>query len=106
MLSSAGGKLLAGTDAGVLSIMHGASLHDELAHLSDAGLSNAEVLRIGTQAPAEYYAEEEVWGRIEVGHLADLVVVDKNPLQDVSATKQVFGCLARGKWHQSRDGIA
>lgn len=92
-----GGHLLIGTDAAIADIVPGLSLHDELAHFSDAGFSSEDILRIATGAPAEFYGAED-WGRIAPGQLADLVVLKGDPLQSISACKDVHGVVVAGRW--------
>lgn len=73
----AGVKVLAGTDY----IVAGADLHRELQQLSMAGLSNLEVLRAATTSPVEYFGLQAQYGSVEAGKVADLVLLNANPLQ-------------------------
>lgn len=89
----AGVPILAGTDANAAagvpaSISHGASLHRELELLVDAGLSTLDALRAATSRPAHYFGLADR-GLIEPGRRADLVLVDGNPLQDITATRAI-----------------
>jgi imidazolonepropionase-like amidohydrolase len=84
----AGVRILAGTDAGNAGTQYGASLHHELAELVDAGLSPREALAAATSAPADAFRLGRR-GRIAQGYKADLVLVDGNPLQDISATRRI-----------------
>ncbi|MFQ5668679.1 MAG: amidohydrolase family protein, partial [Candidatus Binatia bacterium] len=74
-------KLQAGTDAGAdPQCFPGSSLHWELEHFVQAGLSPLEVLRIATQEAAAAVGAEDDLGTLERGKLADIVLLDKNPL--------------------------
>ncbi|MDQ2812459.1 MAG: amidohydrolase family protein [Actinomycetota bacterium] len=89
----AGVPILAGTDANVgpgvpATISHGDSLHHELELLVDAGLSTLDALRAATSRPAHYFGLADR-GVIEPGRRADLVLVDANPLQDITATQSI-----------------
>jgi imidazolonepropionase-like amidohydrolase len=84
----AGVRILAGTDAGNAGTQYGASLHHELAELVDAGLSPREALAAATSAPAEAFRLGRR-GRIAKGYKADLVLVEGNPLQDITATRRI-----------------
>jgi imidazolonepropionase-like amidohydrolase len=57
-----------------------------------------EALRTGTVNPARFFGSEERWGTVEVGRDADLVLLEGNPLEDISATREVRGVMVRGRW--------
>src|SRR5690606_21521436 len=87
-LHVAGVTILAGTDAGNPGTTHGASLHGELELLVRAGLSPAEALNAATAATADAFGIDDR-GRIAPGLRADLLLVDGNPLADVTATRAI-----------------
>jgi imidazolonepropionase-like amidohydrolase len=87
-MRKAGVPLLAGTDAGNAGTQYGASLHHELAALVDAGLSPREALVAATSAPARAFRLGQR-GQIAKGYKADLVLVEGNPLQDITATRRI-----------------
>jgi imidazolonepropionase-like amidohydrolase len=70
------------------AISHGISLHHELELLVDAGLSTLDALRAATSRPARYFGLADR-GLIEPGRRADLVLVEGNPLQDITATRSI-----------------
>ncbi len=78
-------------------------VHRELHALSLAGLPNAAVLRCATINAARALGEGERLGSIEVGKLADLVIVRGNPLEDITATRNVHRVIARGRVHASAE---
>ncbi len=97
-LSDAGAGILAGTDVGNPWLVPGFSLHQELEELVAAKLSPYQALRAATLAPAQFlHAETEV-GTIAVGRRADLVLVDGNPLVDITNTARIAGVMLRGRW--------
>lgn len=93
-----GGKLLIGTDALVPSTLPGFSLHEELAELVDAGLSTYEALKISTTDTYEFLGELESAGTIEKGKMANILILDGNPLENILNTRQIFGVMTQNKW--------
>jgi imidazolonepropionase-like amidohydrolase len=103
-LHRAGVPILAGTDAndgpGIpFSPGHGESLHDELELLIDAGLSNVEALRAATVLPAKFFGLRDR-GVIEPGRRADLVLIDGDPVADISATRLIRRVWCAGVEHR------
>ena len=92
-----GVDLLAGTDTGDPYVIPGAALHDELALLVDAGLTELEALRAATSNAARYFNLEVSSGTIERGKIADLVILDANPLADIRNTRRIRAVMIRGK---------
>lgn len=95
----AGVKILAGTDANDTYVFPGFSLHDELQELVKAGLSPMEALQTATINPAEYYDLTHEYGSIAVGKVADMILLEANPLIDISNTKQINTLVFRGEVH-------
>lgn len=91
------GHILAGTDAGVEFSYPGFSLHDELALLVRAGLSPLDALRAATIEPARFFGKEDSVGSIRPGQRADLVLLNQNPLADISATRAIAAVVLRGR---------
>ena len=83
-----GVELLAGTDLGNPFIYAGSSLHDELAYFVKAGLTPLAALQTATLNPAKYVGKEMEIGTVSVGKLADLILLDANPLLDITNTKK------------------
>lgn len=96
-LHRAGGRFLAGTDTIVPYIFPGFSLHDELELFVKAGLTPVEALRTATINPAKFLGKEKILGTIESGNLADMVLLDANPLADISNTKKIDAVIANGR---------
>lgn len=87
----------AGTDTPIGYAVPGYSLHSELELLVRAGLSPMEALRAATLRPAEFFGLTEEMGTVEEGHLADLVLLDANPLEDIANTRTVRAVVSKGK---------
>ena len=93
-LHAGGVRILAGSDAPNLGA-HGVTLHGELELLTRAGLSPAEALRAATLAPALAFRLADR-GRIAAGARADLVLVEGNPLRDITATRAIVAVFKNG----------
>ncbi len=98
-LHKGGVKLVAGTDAGGtnLSLLPGGSLHRELELLVEAGLEPWEALATATVNAGEFLGGKSS-GAIAPGQRADLVLLNRNPLEDIRNTRDVRGVVAGGHW--------
>jgi imidazolonepropionase-like amidohydrolase len=96
-LHRAGAGLLLGSDSPQIFNVPGFATHRELDVLVAAGLSPYEALRTGTVAVAEFLGTNT--GTVAVGRDADLVLLDANPLEDISNGRRIHGVMLRGKWH-------
>jgi imidazolonepropionase-like amidohydrolase len=102
-LHAAGVPFLAGTDtpAGV-DVTPGISLHLELQRFVAAGLTPLEALQTATINPARFLAKTSDFGSVETGHVADLVILRANPLEDIANTRTIAGVVADGRyWSQA-----
>ena len=95
-LHRAGVRLLAGTDAPLPYVYPGFSLHDELALLATSGLGNLGALRAATLNAADYLGMLDSLGTIEAGKVADLVLLDADPLTDIRNTTRISSVIANG----------
>jgi hypothetical protein len=95
----AGVPLLAGTDAGWVQpyVYAGFSLHDELRFLVRAGLTPLESLQTATINPAHYLGFEKDLGTIAKGKLADLVLLQADPLLDINNTQKIEAVIVNGR---------
>jgi imidazolonepropionase-like amidohydrolase len=96
-------EVLAGTKTGDPFTVPGATLHDELEELVNAGLTPREALEAATIAPARFLEWDEAMGTIEKGKVADLVLLDANPLEDIKNTRKIAAVFARGKYYSRKD---
>ena len=98
-LHRAGVPLMTGSDIGAPLLVPGISIHDELALLvRDAGMTPLEALQAATLTPARVMRLADSLGTVEVGNLADLVLLDADPRADVANTRRVHGVVANGRW--------
>ena len=93
----AGVPLMLGTDAGDSFIVPGASVHDELGELVQAGLSPAEALRAATLSGAEYLGRTSDFGTVASGRVADLVLLDANPLEAIGNSRRIHAVVFNGR---------
>jgi imidazolonepropionase-like amidohydrolase len=98
-LNEAGAKILMGTDAPQLFSVPGFSIHRELPLMKEAGMSNYEILRSGTYNVGLYFSDKDDFGTIETGKRADLILLNSNPLDDLSALKDPAGVMVQGRWY-------
>ncbi len=87
-VEAAGVPLVTGTDAGILLLPIGPSLSREFALMSDSGISAQSILRAATLNAAESLRVAQDYGSIEIGKVADLVLLSGNPLVDISVTAE------------------
>jgi len=96
-MQKAGVPILAGTDTGNPFCFPGFSLHEELALLVIAGLTPVEALRSATLNPAMFFGLDKTLGTIEQGKIADLVLLDANPLEDIRNTQRINAVVSNGR---------
>jgi imidazolonepropionase-like amidohydrolase len=100
-MSRTGVGLLAGTDTtGAAYCFPGFGLHDELALFVQAGLSPMQALQTATYNPAKCLGKLDSMGTVERGKVADLVLLDADPLQDIRNTQKIAAVVVGGKIFQ------
>jgi imidazolonepropionase-like amidohydrolase len=92
-----GVKVRAGTDALMAEVFFGLSLHWELEFFNMAGLSPFEVLRLGTADAAETVGAAAYLGSLAPGKLADMVILDANPLENIRNTIKIWRVIKDGQ---------
>jgi imidazolonepropionase-like amidohydrolase len=103
-MREAGVRIMAGSDVAVLNVFPGASLHEELRLFVDSvGMSPMEALASATRKPAEWLGLGDSVGTIESGKVADLVLLDADPLADITNTRRVAAVVLRGKLFRRGD---
>jgi imidazolonepropionase-like amidohydrolase len=103
LLNEAGITLLAATDVGVPLQIPGLGLHRELVRLVEAGLTPLKALQAATLNPARVLSLENSLGTVKAGKLADLVLLDANPLEDISNTQRIRAVVADGRLYRRAD---
>jgi imidazolonepropionase-like amidohydrolase len=97
MMHRSGVHFMTGTDAETF-YSAGFGLHMELALLVGAGFSTLEALQAATLNPAVYFGRTKDLGTVEVGKLADLVMLEANPLEYIRNTKRIAGVVTAGRY--------
>lgn len=87
-----------GTDAPQQFSVPGFSVHREMKYMADAGISNYEVIRSGTVNVGQYFKAQDSFGTIAAGQRADLVLLEGNPLDNITNYSKIAGVMLRGKW--------
>jgi imidazolonepropionase-like amidohydrolase len=90
--------LLLGSDAPQVFDVPGFSVHHELQYMVDAGLTPYEALRTGTVNVAAFYKRSNDMGTIKTGAVSDLILLNGNPLKDISQTKNIEGVMVGNRW--------
>ena len=105
-MQNAGVKLLAGSDCGAFNsyVYPGESLHGELNALSKAGLSNAQVLKSSIINGPEFLDLGDKYGSVEEGKVADLLLLEKNPLENLQNLQEITAVIKNGKVF-TREGL-
>lgn len=100
----AGVPFLAGTDtAAGVQVYPGFSLHEELQLFVEAGFTPLQALQTATLHPARFLGMEGRLGTVETGKLADLVLLDENPLADIGNTRKIRAVVANGRFFSRAD---
>lgn len=97
-LRDADAKFVLGTDASNPYHILGFSAHEELAAMVEAGLTPYEALVAGTHNAAEALGKSSEFGTATEGKRADLILVEANPLDDVTNANKRLGVVLRGQW--------
>jgi hypothetical protein len=96
-LHKAGVPIICGTDAGIGVTLPGFSIHKELAFYKEAGLSNYEVLKTATVNASQTHSMMNQLGTIEEGKIANMLLVDKNPLVELSTLHNPTYVFVKGR---------
>ena len=99
----AGVPVMTGTDAPLTFVYPGFTLHHELELFVESGLSPFNALKAATVTPAKFLKIEDEVGTIAVGKRADLVLLDANPLENITNTRKISGVFANGRWLSKSD---
>ena len=102
-MHSSGVKFMAGSDGPDPYVFPGFSLHDELEWLVRSGFTPLQALQSATFNPALFLGKMDKYGVVEPEHIADLVLLDANPLEDIRNTRKIFGVVSAGKYYSRRD---
>ena len=98
MMQRFGVPLMTGTDVSNPWVVPGFSVHDELALFVESGMTPAEALRAATLSPARFLGRTQTLGTVARGKLADLVLLDADPLVDIHNTLKIQAVVAGGRY--------
>ena len=101
-LLKAGIPILAGTDTGFPYVLPGFGLRDELRYLVAAGLSPLEALKSATINPAIFFNKQNRLGTVEKGKLADLVILNADPTQNIENLRLIDAVIVNGNMYSRR----
>lgn len=104
-LHAAGVPIALGSDTNMPFVFPGCSTHLEMQLMARAGLSNADVLRIATLGSAELLGVEDEVGDVAPGYLANLIILDKNPLEDLRNTWTIDRVVLKGRVIEPPTGV-
>jgi imidazolonepropionase-like amidohydrolase len=94
----AGVRFMTGTDLSAAYVFAGFSVHHEMELLVQAGLTPFEALQASTINPAIFFGEEKNSGTVESGKLANLVLLEANPLTDIRNTQRINAVIVKGQY--------
>jgi imidazolonepropionase-like amidohydrolase len=103
IMQGAGVLFMAGSDGPDPYVIPGFSLHDELEWLVKSGFTPLQALQAATFRPAQFLGKMDKYGVVEPGRVADLVLLDENPVADIGNTRKIFGVVANGKYYSRQD---
>jgi imidazolonepropionase-like amidohydrolase len=101
LVHAAGAKIVVGSHSDVPHAKRGWAYQRELELLVESGLTPMEAIVAGTMENARYFRIAERLGSVESGKLADLVLVEGDPLKDISNMRQVKRVMLNGRWIES-----
>lgn len=96
MLSKTDALITTGTDAGNIGTLHASSYYDEVRAMKNAGLSNDQILAASTINGATALGKEKELGSITAGKIADLLILNSNPIEDIESIKDIAYVIKDG----------
>lgn len=98
LVDTAGIRIVGATDAGNIGTLHGPAIHRELELMAEAGMRPIDILTSATRNAAAVMGSESELGTLERGKLADLLLLDADPLADIKNTRKIFKVMKAGKF--------
>ena len=95
-LYNSGINMVLGTDTGNKFNFHGYSLHEEMQLLELGGMNPLDIIKMGTLNAAKMMESDNKLGSIEIGKLADMILLDKNPLESISHSLSINHVIKNG----------
>ena len=97
--------LLIGGDAGNSFQADGFNIYEEMINWSKIGIDNYTILKSATVTPSEFFNEADKWGTIELGKNAEVLILDKNPLDDIKNITTIQTTIVGGKIFKNKELI-
>jgi imidazolonepropionase-like amidohydrolase len=97
-MQHAGVKIIAGTDFPNPYCFPGFSLHDELSLMVEGGMTPLEALKSATLNPALFLNKKKEYGTVAAGKFASLILLNKNPLENINNTKEIYAVFLKGNY--------
>jgi imidazolonepropionase-like amidohydrolase len=103
-VQKSGMMIIAGSDCAALNtfVYPAASLIEELGLFQESGLKPLEILQTATMNGAKFMGKFDKMGSVDTGKLADLVILNENPLKDINAISNIFGVFTKGKYFDKK----
>ncbi len=103
-VQKSGMMIIAGSDCAALNtfVYPAASLIEELALFQESGLKPLEILQTATLNGAKFMGKFDKMGSVDIGKIADLVILNENPLKDINAISNIFGVFTKGKYFDKK----
>ncbi len=102
-MQDGGVGILLGSDAPQVFNIPGFAIQHELKYMIEAGLTPYQCLVSGTVNPAKFFGMEGEFGQITAGAAADLILLDANPLEEITNLQQMSGVMVAGRWLSKGD---
>ena len=99
LLYKAGALIAAGTDAGNIGTLHGPSIFEEFRLMAKAGMKPIDILISATKVGAMVMGQEDIRGTLTHGKMADLVILNSNPLEDIQNTADIYAVIKSGVYY-------
>lgn len=94
-----GGKLLLSPDVSGIYSIPGFGIHSEMEHYKNAGISNIDILKAASYNLSEMMSTQNEWGTIKIGAKSDMVLLNKNPLENIENTETINGIVFNGDFY-------
>ncbi len=102
-MHGAGIPLVVGVDAGNIGLLHGATVHEEIALLREAGIPPMDIILAATRNAAGIVRKDGILGTIEAGKLADLLILTRDPLLDIRNVDAIDRVVKSGRIYREAE---
>jgi hypothetical protein len=102
MAVNTGVNILLSPDDGIFNVP-GFGMYEEMKLYKNAGFTNYQILKCATYNAAVHFKQQKLWGSVEVGKMANLLLLNANPLENIENIKQVEGTLLNGKYYSQKE---